>query len=208
MNDPLCVKLRPSSHSDGYTLIAEYKTAMVALRAQTLLNQLLADMRLHEKDYPSSWSPNDANVSVNRNTLSLKIGYASGVVDAEALIQRTSPETTTVYISDKKQQATSFGLIHKFLQSLTITLTLPKKVNKPIAQLILSEQEQDLAAWLNRVFTLTEETENARMQKRVWKGMGVGIYDAQTQAIDIGNSTTGLVCLENKKAWRVVENEL
>jgi hypothetical protein len=204
----LYLKIRPSSHSEDYTLIATYKTVSTALKAQTLLNKSLNDMRLHQNDYPGSWDVQDAHVSVVRNVLTFKIVYASGVTDAEALIQKTSPKTTTVYANGKKQPATVFGLARDFLQSLTITLTLPKKANKPIAQLLLSEQEQRLVTWLNKVFTLVEETEDAKTQKRTWKGMGVGIYDAKAQIIDMGNGANGQVPLKDRKCWSVVENQL
>jgi len=165
-------------------------------------------MKLHRNDYPSSWDVQDAHVSVARNVLTFKIAHASDVTDAEALIQKTSPKTTTVYVGRKKQLATVFGLARDFLQSLTITLTLPKKVNKPIAQLILSGPEQKLVTWLNKVFTLVEETEEAKTQKRTWKGIGVGIYDAKAQIIDMGNSPNAQVSLKDRKCWSVVENQL
>jgi hypothetical protein len=204
----LYLKIRPSSHSEDYTLVAKYKTVTAALKAQTMLNHVLTDMRLHQGDYPSSWTAQDAHVSVARNVLTFKIDYASGVADAEAMMQKTSPQTATACESKRKQSTTIFGLARNFLQSLTITLTLPKNVTKPIAQLVLSEKEQKLITWLNKVFTLIEEAEDAETQKRVWSGIGLGLYYAKSHILDMGNGPNGQVHLKGRNCWSVVEDPL
>ena len=138
-------KFRPSSHSEDYTIMATYKTAEDAGRAQVALDKLLKDMEEHAEDYDTDWSPEEAQFSTAGNQLSFEVYSAGSVDDVESVLE----EAPNV---EKVECYTNY-------QEITVTVKVPKGLTLQTAMLVLDKEESEAIKWFTRVVGSPKITE-------------------------------------------------
>lgn len=138
-------KFRPSSHSEDYTIIATYKTAEDAGKAQAALDKLFKDMEEHAENYDTDWSPEEAQFSTAGNQVTFEVYSAGSVEDVESTLN----EAANV---EKVECYTNY-------QEITVTVKVPKGLTPQTAMLVLDKEESEAIKWFTRVVGTPKITE-------------------------------------------------
>ena len=144
----LFLKFRPSSHSEDFTIIAEYATPAQANKAEAILKKMLEDMKTHEDDYDSDWEPDEASVSAYGRNVSFEVytaGYLSHVISTMNKLKPIKPLE-----------------VFRNYQEIAIKLTLPEGMTIETIPLVFDARDVKAVRWL---------TEKCGKPKRIkWNG--------------------------------------
>jgi hypothetical protein len=163
-------KFRPSSHSDDYTLLANYRSVKDAVKVQIAVERLLLDMEKNPSKYSVDWSPSDCEVLSFDKKVSCSLYTAGYIEKLEAALNTVEPEALNCYL---------------YYQELQISVTLPKDLTLQSVALVFGADEARAVAWLIKHAGQPKisKTKNNE-QLFVWDYAGEEIYNGQFLYLD------------------------
>ncbi|MCL1970107.1 MAG: hypothetical protein FWF66_01395 [Candidatus Bathyarchaeota archaeon] len=155
-------KFRPSSHSEEYSIIANYPSKQQATQAQKTVEQLLEDMAKNPSNYKVDWSPDEAELLTWDDKVSFRVYTAGYLENIETALQEKAKPSTINY--------------HVNYQELTISVKLPKNLTLQAASLVLDREQVKAIEWLNNNIGSPKITQTKDSETYVWVYDGDELY--------------------------------
>jgi len=157
------IRFRPSSHSEDVTIICEYSSDKEAQKAEDTLKKLLEDMKEHEDEYRTDWSPDDARVNTDGNKVIFEVYTAGYLTDIWATVQKPAiPKKLDAYSN---------------YQELEIQLTAPEGATIETLMLTMRHEEADLVKELNNMCGKPKATKTGKSNVYTWAYSGDSMYN-------------------------------
>jgi len=176
-------KFRPSSHSEDVTLVATYTKPEVANKAAQLLEKFLAKVKANPNAYRLDWTPDDVEVFTHENQLHFNVYTAGYLEEVDAIINGLKPKKVGEFID---------------FQEVEIEVTIPKRLTKKAAPLVLAADESETIKWLKKEVGKPQTETVGEQEKLKWIYSGSGIYYGSTLVIN-GREFR----LDQHQNWRV-----
>jgi hypothetical protein len=179
------LKLRPSSHSDDYTIIATYRDKRAARKVGDALERLLGDMKQHTDEYDTDWSPEEASVQVVGERVWFEVYTAGYMDDVESVLRKVAvPKEVECYRNH---------------QELKVRVNVPIGLNMETAALILDKDEAQALKWFREVCgePKVEDCGDGAHQILEWSYEGDEIYCDDTLYLGFEFS------LEGRDNWTI-----
>ncbi|MCW4008536.1 MAG: hypothetical protein NWF09_07620 [Candidatus Bathyarchaeota archaeon] len=161
-------KLRPSSHSDDYTIIAKYKNKKEAIKVKEALKKLLRDMEENDEKYDIDWCVYDALMQVKDCNVIFTINTCGCLDDVEAVMKAANPSSLNIYTD---------------YQHIIISVYAPKHVTLSALPLILSLSEAKIIGLLAKICGNPKIRETKNRTVFSWEYMGNAIYDEWSESL-------------------------
>jgi len=177
-------KLRPSSHSSDYTIVAKFRTEEEAEETYRKLKQLIEEMNEEDKEISGiDWSSEDAFYSLRDKTVYFSV-YSSG---------RLGP------VEDILSEAEDYNVYTNY-QELTISVEVPRGLGFESAMIVLPREEAEMLKVLRERCEEVEVEEEGDRQFFIFKYRGDGIYDEFDDELFLGDTS---LKLSDRPNWMV-----
>ena len=187
MNMTIKICLRPSSHSEDYTLVAEYASEEAAAKTVKALKRVRNMATKDEIDV--DWNGEDAQITRKGKTVKFIVNTGGSINEAKAAMHIQTPK--------------GFGAYTNY-QELTITVKVPKGIarNVGIVPLVMNPEEANAILCL---ISSCGEPEVTRCGKKheilTWNYRGERIYNVDEDVLHVADG----IDLFERKNWTVVE---
>lgn len=157
-------KFRPSGHSDDYSLFATFQSEKDAIKAQKAVERLLEDMTKNPDKYRTDWSPDEVELSVGGDMVTLRLNTAGYLEEVEAALSQ-----------DAKPQKLE---CHANYQEISVSVRVPKDLTLQTAILVLGQDEARAIHWFMEHVGSPEVAETTTVGEQVftWVYAGDEIY--------------------------------
>jgi len=172
-------KFRPSGHSDDYTIFANYRSDVDAIKAKKAVEQLLADIAKNTSKYTLDWSVDEAKLSICGEEVSFSVNTAGYLNEVEAALRKSvEPKSVKCRVNH---------------QELQISVKMPVDLSLQSAMLVLDVDEVKAIAWLiekvgspNMSKTAKEDDNDGDSGEQVWVWYyaGEGLWDGDCLYLD------------------------
>ena len=177
------VKLRPSSHSSDYTLVAVYKTVRDAIRAETAVTAFLSSNEKKKTGFfftegGADWSPHRSKVRRKGKMVVFTYDATKRIRHLEKLMRR-SARPSKLYWEPQK---------------LAIRMLVPKGITPEttpnVTAVVLNPDRAREIACLNRKCgkPRAEATSNIRNHYLVWHYAGTQLYNQYSNTLDFART--------------------
>jgi hypothetical protein len=181
------LSFRPSSHSDNYTIVGKFETSEQSDQACQKIRKLIEETSMEGSKWDVDWNSEDASVSSWTKEVEVTVYTAGYTEPIEAILRAEGAKTIECF---------------REMQTLTITVALPSRVNANLAALLLGHDDANAMGYLNDYCGKAEETTRDGVNMLVWHYRGDGIYDGDEDTLYLGDVA---LHLDEKKHWTVEE---
>jgi hypothetical protein len=160
------VKLRPSSHSSDYSVVADCKMSETAERLQAKLREIIEQ---DSKNSKSDWEYPEVVQIQNRVVFTVY----------------TNDESLIKSVINAVEAETEKSMVEYGYQEFYLTLTLPKKATTATMPLLFSDETITLIRFLKRTCKITRQTDGEGNETSTFHYAGEPIYGEQSNEIDV-----------------------